>query len=140
MFSNKERGRKGSYRTIRKQGSYATQNLVWALSDARLREFVFGPLWLCIFGVFRLWVQQSGQGKRLSRCMWIFKGMTSKEAKGPSSAFLSSVSFSGSCGKLSLLPLCRVRAEAPGPLLLGSGILEPHLHSPVVTNISCHYY
>lgn len=65
--------------------------------------------------------------------------MTSKEAKGPSSAFLSSVSFSGSCRKLRLLPVCRLGAKAPGPLLLGSGILEPHLQNPVVTNISCCY-
>lgn len=57
-----------------KEDGYATQNLVWALSDARVREFVFGPLRLCIFGVFRLWVQQSGQGTCLSRCMWILKG------------------------------------------------------------------
>lgn len=73
---------KGSERTIWKEGSYATPNVEWALSAARLREFVFGPLWLCIFGVFRLRVQQSGQGKSLSGCMWIFKGVDVDGSKG----------------------------------------------------------
>lgn len=71
ISATKNGGRKERYRTAQKEDSYATQNLFWA---PFVFEFVFGPLRLCIFGVFRLWVQQSGQGKCVSRCMWILEG------------------------------------------------------------------
>lgn len=67
----------------------------------------------------------AGAGEVLGR-------MQQKEAKGPQSASLRSVSFPCPCGQLRLLPLGRIRAQAPGPLLLGSGILEPHLQKRFV--------
>lgn len=57
----------------------------------QLRELVFGPLWLCIFGVFWLQVwQQSGQGmclkvaSRYSLGLGVW-GKEPKEGRGPSS-------------------------------------------------------
>lgn len=75
------------------------------------RELVFGPLWLCIFGVFRLRVwQQSGQGmclkvaSRYTRGLGVW-GKEPKEERGPWSPT-----------KLCLFPLPLWKAQ-PAPSL-----------------------
>lgn len=75
------------------------------------RKLVFGPLWLCIFGVFRLRVwQQSGQGmclkvvSRYTRGLGVW-GKEPKEEKGPWSPT-----------KLCLFPLPLWKAQ-PAPSL-----------------------
>lgn len=70
-----------------------------------------------------------------------FLGESSRrKQRDPSLSSLSSVSLPCPCGQLGLLPLCRVRAQAPGPLLLGSGILEPHLQKDLYMYINIGYY
>lgn len=116
VSATEERGRKESGGTIRKEDGYATQNLVWALSDARVREFVFGPLWLCIFGVFRLWVQQSGQGTCLSGCMWILKGGDDVEgSKGTIFRLSKLCLFLQLLQKAPLAPCLQTRGQGPWP-------------------------